>query len=253
MDFSTIQAQLAELTSQLSQYAERNTMQSVPTCGVSYGQGYPTQQYSQFATNEHAWEPQQFQQDGYWQQEEEFHSRPMQPSQPHIQYAKSNSGSSTDYDRIFDEINSLVQGSQNQANEAQQDGYWQQSEEFYLTPMQPPQLPLQQFQSNSSMSMDSDQNFQLLTSLVQGQQNQNETMLNQAKDVSEFKNQLGEIMEFTAQIQEQSELSNSTIENLKEDFEIHDAITLGSAMEVGGEPKTSKPSQNMDEQLLLEE
>ncbi|KAM2035059.1 hypothetical protein ACFX16_038203 [Malus domestica] len=198
-------------------------------------------------------EPQQFQQDGYWQQEEEFHSRPMQPSQPHIQYAKSNSGSSTDYDRIFDEINSLVQGSQNQANEAQQDGYWQQSEEFYLTPMQPPQLPLQQFQSNSSMSMDSDQNFQLLTSLVQGQQNQNETMLNQAKDVSEFKNQLGEIMEFTAQIQEQSELSNSTIENLKEDFEIHDAITLGSAMEVGGEPKTSKPSQNMDEQLLLEE
>ncbi|KAM1724597.1 hypothetical protein ACFX11_023032 [Malus domestica] len=71
--------------------------------------------------------------------------------------------------------------------------------------------------------------------------------------MSELKNQLGEIMEFTAQIQEQSELSNSTIENLKEDFEIHDAITLGSAMEVGGEPKTSKPSQNMDEQLMLEE
>ncbi|KAM1219694.1 hypothetical protein ACFX2G_047733 [Malus domestica] len=60
-------------------------------------------------------------------------------------------------------------------------------------------------------------------------------------------------MEFTAQIQEQSEFSNSTVENLKEDFEIHDAITLGSAMEVGSEPKTSKPSQNMDEQLLLEE
>ncbi|KAM2932519.1 hypothetical protein FF1_040581 [Malus domestica] len=71
--------------------------------------------------------------------------------------------------------------------------------------------------------------------------------------MSELKNQLGEIMEFTAQIQEQSELSNSTIENLKEDFEIHDAITLGSAIEVGGEPKTSKPSQNMDEQLMLEE
>ncbi|KAM1024746.1 hypothetical protein TB2_037408 [Malus domestica] len=69
----------------------------------------------------------------------------------------------------------------------------------------------------------------------------------------ELKNQPREIMEFTAQIQEQSELSNLTIENLKEDFEIHDAITLGSAIEVGGEPKTSKPSQNMDEQLLLEE
>ncbi|KAM1185302.1 hypothetical protein ACFX1Q_015374 [Malus domestica] len=163
MDFATIQAQLAKLTSQLSQYAERTTMQSVPTCGVSYGQGYPTQQYSQFAANEDAlgyqghsqswdnmfsnaynsdWrdysyyiEPQQFQQDGYWQQEEKFHSRPMQPSQPHIQYAQSNSGSSIDYDRIFDEINSLVHGSQNQTKEAQQDGYWQQSDKFYLTPM----------------------------------------------------------------------------------------------------------------------
>ncbi|KAM2515560.1 hypothetical protein ACFX1W_027792 [Malus domestica] len=78
-------------------------------------------------------------------------------------------------------------------------------------------------------------------------------MQNQAKKTSELEKQIGQIMEFMAQIQEQSELSNSTIENLKEDFEIHDAITLGSSMEVGGEPKTSNPSQNMDEQLLLEE
>ena len=54
MDFATIQAQLAKLTSQLSQYAERTTMQSVPTYGVSYGQGYPTHQCSQFAANEDA-------------------------------------------------------------------------------------------------------------------------------------------------------------------------------------------------------
>ncbi|KAM2441950.1 hypothetical protein PS1_023106 [Malus domestica] len=60
-------------------------------------------------------------------------------------------------------------------------------------------------------------------------------------------------MEFMAQIQEQSELSNSTIENLKENFEIHDAITLESGIEVGTSPKTSKPIQNMDEQLLFEE
>ncbi|KAM2312347.1 hypothetical protein ACFXTH_022762 [Malus domestica] len=60
-------------------------------------------------------------------------------------------------------------------------------------------------------------------------------------------------MEFMAQIQEQSELSNSTIENLKENFEIHDAITLESGMEVGTSLKTSKPIQNMDEQLLFEE
>ena len=108
MDFATIQAKLAKLTSQLSQYAERTTMQSVPTCGVSYGQGYPTHQCSQFTMNEDAWgyqghsqswdnmfsnaynsawrdhsnymwgEPQQFQQEGYWQQEEDFYSKPMQ-------------------------------------------------------------------------------------------------------------------------------------------------------------------------------
>ena len=42
MDFASIEAQLAKLTSQLSQYAERTTMQSVSTDGVSYGQGYPT-------------------------------------------------------------------------------------------------------------------------------------------------------------------------------------------------------------------
>ncbi|KAM2485861.1 hypothetical protein ACFX1W_037998 [Malus domestica] len=53
-------------------------------------------------------------------------------------------------------------------------------------------------------------------------------------------------MEFMGQMQEQSELSDSTVEIAK-------AITLESGMEVGDEPKASKPSQNMDEQLLLEE
>ncbi|KAM0976158.1 hypothetical protein PS2_018759 [Malus domestica] len=108
MDFASIQVQLANLTSQLSQIAESTTMQSVPTCGVSYGQGYPTHQCSQFAANEDAWgyqghsqswdmfsnaynsdwrdysnymciEPQQFQHEGYWQPYEEFYSGPMQP------------------------------------------------------------------------------------------------------------------------------------------------------------------------------
>ena len=52
---------------------------------------------------------------------------------------------------------------------------------------------------------------------------------NQAKKLGELKNQMGEIAEFMGQIQEQS------------------------GMEVGDEPITSKPSQNMDEQWLLEE
>ncbi|KAM1856762.1 hypothetical protein ACFX14_006960 [Malus domestica] len=96
------------------------------------------------------------------------------------------------------------------------------------------------------MSMDSDQILQLLTSLVHDQQNQD-------KKLGKLKNQMGEIMEFVAQIQGQSELSNSTIENFKEDFEIHDAIILESGMEVGTSPKTSKSSQEEDEQLLIED
>ncbi|KAM2526843.1 hypothetical protein TB1_024159 [Malus domestica] len=269
MDFANIQAQLANLTSQLSQIAGRTTMQSVPTFGVSYGHGYQTHQHPQFTVNEDAWgyqgydqpsnnmfsntynsawrdhsnymwgEPQQFQQDGYWQQEEEFYSR-------HMQYAQSNSGSSIKYNQILNELNCLVQGSQNQANEDQQDAYWQPYEEFYTTPIQPPPHTPQQFQSNSSMSMDSDQILQVLTSLTQDQQNQD-------KKLDKLKSQMGEIMEFMVQIQEQSELSNSTVENSKEDFEIHDAITLGSAMEVGAGLKTSKHSLEVDEELLIEE
>ncbi|XP_050105926.1 uncharacterized protein LOC126585518 [Malus sylvestris] len=266
MALATIQAQLAQLTAQLPHNAERTTMPSVPTFDVPYGQGY---QHPQFTVNEDAWgyqgydqpsnnmfsnaynsawrdhsnymwgEPQQFQQEGYWQQEEDFYSKPMQ-------YAQSNSGSSINYNQILNELNSLVQGSQNQAKEAQQDGYWQQSEEFYLTPMQPPPHTPQQFQSNSSMSMDSDQILQVLTSLTQDQQNQD-------KKLDKLMSQMGEIMEFMVQIQEQSELSSSIVENSKEDFEIHDAITLEGDMKDEAVPELSKHSPNMDALLLQAE
>ncbi|KAM2580409.1 hypothetical protein TB1_002804 [Malus domestica] len=250
MDFASIQTQLANLTSQLSQYAERTTMQSVPTFGASYRQGYQANQCPQRDWSDHSnsmwWEAQQVQHEGYWQPYEEFYSGPMQPPQPHIQYAQSNSDSSIDYNQILNELNSRVQGSQ-------QEEYLPPSEEFYHWPYQPSQSPQQSAQFNSGTSLDDDMFNKLLTSLNQKVENQNKEIQNQAKKTGELEKQFGQIMEFTAQIQEQSEFSNSTVENLKEDFEIHDAITLGSAMEVGGEPKTSKPSQNMDEQLLLEE
>ena len=99
MALASIQAQLANLTSQLTQNAERATMPSVPTFSTSYGQEYQTQQYPQFFAYEDDWgyqghnqsngnmysnacnsdwrgysnqmwdEPQQFQQSGYWQQD----------------------------------------------------------------------------------------------------------------------------------------------------------------------------------------
>ena len=41
-DMATIQAQLAQLTAQLTHNAERTSMPSVPTLDVPYGQGYQT-------------------------------------------------------------------------------------------------------------------------------------------------------------------------------------------------------------------
>ncbi|KAM2938017.1 hypothetical protein FF1_037858 [Malus domestica] len=71
--------------------------------------------------------------------------------------------------------------------------------------------------------------------------------------MDELEKQVGQIVEFMAQIQEQSEFSNANIVNSTEDFEITGAITLGSAMEVGVEPRVSKQIQGEDEQLLIEE
>ncbi|KAM2889708.1 hypothetical protein FF1_013295 [Malus domestica] len=218
MAIANLQVQITNLTSQLTQYIERTTMKSVPTCGVSYGHGYPTHQRPQFTANGDSWGYQ-----GY-----------DQPS--------NNMFPNTYYSNWSDHSNSMWW----EAQQVQHEAYWHPYEEFYSRPMQPPQHSPQQFQSNSSMSMDSDQILQLLTSLAQDQQNQD-------KKLGKLKNQIGEIMEFMAQIQEQSEPSNSTIENLKEDFEIHDAIILESSMEVGTSPKTSKSSQEEDEQLLIEE
>ena len=47
MAIANIQAQMANLTSQLSQYIKRTTMQSVPTFGASYRQGYQANQHPQ--------------------------------------------------------------------------------------------------------------------------------------------------------------------------------------------------------------
>ena len=260
MAIANIQAQIANLTFLLSQHIERTTMQSAPAYGVqgyqahgrpqrgwenvdTWGYQSPNQSRNDLFSNtynsdwvDHSnsmwWEPQQGQHEAYWQPYEEFYSEPIPPPQQF----QPNSGSSIDCKQILDELISLAHGSQIQAKEAQHEGYWQPYEEFYATPMQPPQPPPQQFQPNSGSSMDNDQIIQLLTTLVQGQQNQitemhnyTKELQNQANKLGELKNPMGEIAEFMGQIQEQS------------------------GMEVGDEPITSKPSQNMDEQWLLEE
>ena len=174
MDFATIQAQLAKLTSQLSQYAERTTMQSVPTYGVSYGQGYPTHQCSQFAANEDAW--------GYLGHSQSWDNM-----------------FSNAYNSDWRDYSDYMWG---EPQQFQQDGYWQQEDEFYHWPYEPSQPPQQSAQFNSGTSLDNDMFNKLLTSLNQEVENRNREMQNQAKKTGELEKQIGQIMKFMAQIQE---------------------------------------------------
>ena len=213
MAIANLQAQIANLTSQLSQQIERTTMQSVPTFGASYMQGYPV--------NQQGWE-----------------SVNTLGYQDHNQ-SRNNLFSNSYNSDWSDHSNSMWWEPQ----QVQHEAYWQPYEEFYSNPMQPPP---QQIQPNSGSSIYYDQILDVLTSMEHGLQNR-------AKELGELKSQMGEIAEFMGQIQEQSELSNSSIENSAKDFEIAQTITLEKVMEVGDEPKTSKPSSYMDEKLLFEE
>ncbi|KAM2120445.1 hypothetical protein ACFX1Q_018378 [Malus domestica] len=249
MALATIQAQLAQLTAQLTHNAERTTMPSVPTFDVPYGQGY---QSPQFSANEDVWgyqghnqsrgnmfsnaynsawrdnsdymwdEPQQFQQGGYWQQDE-FYSRPMQPPQHPPQQFQSNQSMPVNYNEILEGLISVAQG-------LRKEEQLPPSEEFYQWPYEPSQPPQQSTQFNSGTSLDNDTLNKLLTSLNQRIENQNQEMQDRVKRVDELEMQVGQIVEFMAQIRDQSELSNSNIANSKAEVEIDEAITLEGDM-----------------------
>ncbi|KAM1091729.1 hypothetical protein ACFX19_019393 [Malus domestica] len=248
MALATIQAQLAQLTAQLTHNAERTTMPSVPTFDVPYGQGY---QSPQFYANEDVWgyqghnqsrgnifsnaynsdwrgnsdymwdEPQQFQQGGYWQQDE-FYSRPMQPPQHSPQQFQSNQSMPMNYNEILEGLISVAQG-------LRKEEQLPPSEEFYQWPYEPSQPPQQSTQFNSGTSLDNDTLNKLLTSLNQGVENQNQEMQDRVKRVDELEMQVGQIAEFMAQIQDQSDMKDEAV------------------------PEPSKHSPNMDELLLQAE
>ena len=73
--------------------------------------------------------------------------------------------------------------------------------------------------------MDNDKILQALTFLTQGLQNQ-------AKEIGELKNQMGQMVEFVGQFREQGKLPSSTIVNPKGGFEAAKAITLRSGKEI---------------------
>ena len=72
--------------------------------------------------------------------------------------------------------------------------------------------------------MDNDNIIQLLISL-------NQEVENQTKEMGELNNQMGQIVEVRAQIQEQRELSNSTFANSKGEVEIDEATTVEGEMD----------------------
>ncbi|KAM2671204.1 hypothetical protein EV1_007040 [Malus domestica] len=248
MALATIQAQLAQLTTQLTHNAERTTMPSVPTFDVPYGQGY---QSPQFSANEDVWgyqghnqsrgnmfsnacnsdwrgnsdymwdEPQQFQQGGYWQQDE-FYSRPMQPPQHPPQQFQSNQSMPVNYNEILEGLISVAQG-------LQKEEQLPPSEEFYQWPYEPSQPPQQSTQFNSGTSLDNDTLNKLLTSLNQGVENQNQEMQDRVKRLDELDMQVGQIVEFMAQIRDQSDMKDEAV------------------------PEPSKHRPNMDELLLQAE
>ncbi|KAM1514855.1 hypothetical protein ACFX10_014022 [Malus domestica] len=248
MALATIQAQLAQLTAQLTHNAERTTMPSVPTFDVPYGQGY---QSPQFYANEDVWgyqghnqsrgnifsnaynsdwrgnsdymsdEPQQFQQGGYWQQDE-FYSRPMQPPQHSPQQFQSNQSMPMNYNEILEGLISVAQG-------LRKEEQLPPSEEFYQWPYEPSQPPQQSTQFNSGTSLDNDTLNKLLTSLNQGVENRNQEMQDRVKRVDELEMQVGQIVEFMAQIRDQSDMKDEAV------------------------PEPSKHNPNMDELLLQAE
>ncbi|CAN6547308.1 unnamed protein product [Malus baccata var. baccata] len=78
-------------------------------------------------------------------------------------------------------------------------------------------------------------------------------MQNQDKRVDHLEKQIGQIVEFVGQFQDQGRLLSSTIANPKGGFETAKAIMLRSGKQVGADPQASKSSQTEDERLLFEE
>ncbi|KAM2157044.1 hypothetical protein ACFX1R_042662 [Malus domestica] len=220
---SNIQSQLANLTSIVSQMAEGMKIQGPMVCGVCSIQGQASEKCPQLIENG-GWESantigfqsqNQPRNDPYsntynpgWRDHPNFKWREPQPPQP-------------------------------------QGGFRQQPLGFYTQPYAPPQALPKPAQTTSGNALDNDTLVKLLTTLTQGQENQN-------KRVDQLEKQMGQIAEVVGQIRDQGKLPSSTIPNLKGGFESAKAITLRSGKEVGA-GSSSKTGHKDDEMLKMEE
>ncbi|KAM2388520.1 hypothetical protein ACFXTH_037952 [Malus domestica] len=119
-----------------------------------------------------------------------------------------------------------------------QGGFRQQPPGFYNKPYAPPQVQPQSAPNNSGNALDNDTLVKLLTTLTNGQENQN-------KRVDQLEKQMG-------QIRDQGRLPSSTIPNPKGGFESAKAILLRSGKEIGA-GSSSKTGHKKDEKLQFEE
>ncbi|KAM1833138.1 hypothetical protein ACFX13_022990 [Malus domestica] len=112
-------------------------------------------------------------------------------------------------------------------------------------PYAPPQVQPQSAPNTSGNALDNDTLVKLLTTLTNGQENQN-------KRVDQLEKQMGKIAEVVGQIRDQGRLPSFTIPNPKGGFESAKAILLRSGKEIGA-GSSSKTGHKEDEKLQFEE
>ncbi|KAM1216968.1 hypothetical protein ACFX2J_013196 [Malus domestica] len=220
---SNIQSQLANLTSLVSQMAEGMKIQGPMVCGVCSIQGHASEKCPQLIEN------------GGWESANAIGFQSQ--NQPrHDPYSNTYNPGWRDHPNF----------KWREPQQAQpQGGFRQQPPGFYNKPYAPPQVQPQSAPNNSGNALDNDTLVKLLTTLTNGQENQN-------KRVDQLEKQMGQIADVVGQIRDQGRLPSSTIPNPKGGFESAKAILLRSGKEIGA-CSSSKTGHKEDEKLQFEE
>ncbi|KAM1897873.1 hypothetical protein ACFX14_032300 [Malus domestica] len=220
---SNIQSQLANLTSLVSQMAEGMKIQGPMVCGVCSIQGHASEKCPQLIEN------------GGWESANAIGFQSQ--NQPrHYPYSNTYNPGWRDH----------LNFKWREPQQAQpQGGFRQQPSGLYNKPYAPPQVQPQSAPNNSGNALDNDTLVKLLTTLTNGQENQN-------KRVDQLEKQMGQIADVVGQIRDQGRLPSSTIPNPKGGFESAKAILLRSGKEIGA-GSSSKTSHKEDEKLQFEE
>ncbi|KAB2606299.1 S ribonuclease [Pyrus ussuriensis x Pyrus communis] len=221
---SEIQSQLANLTSLVSQVVIGPKAQEHQVCGVCSIQGHPSDKCPQLIEN------------GGWESANAIGFQGQNHNNPY----------SNTYNAGWRDHPNFKWREPQQA--AQQGGFRPNPPGFYSKPYAPQQSQQPSTSSHSGTSLESNQAMQLLTSISQGLQNQNNRIENNEKEMMDMKKQMGQISEFLGQIRDKGKLPSSTTVNPKGGFESAKAITLRSGKEVGNEPNNSKSAQEVDEE-----